>query len=115
MFWQYQTTGGIAPGVSGDCDLDRWMGNLDTLNVFAFGASDAGSGSDAGNPVIPDAGPITVDSGAPPNVVSDSPPSSDSGCGCTTVGVDHESVPWLFAFGAMGALGALMARRRRRF
>jgi lysozyme len=109
-FWQYQTIGGVAPGVSGDCDLDRWMGDLDSLKIFAFGAPDAGPSPDAGKQAVPDAGPILVDSGAPVDVNANAPPG-DSGCGCDLIGSQQENVSAIFAF---GALGAMLTRRRRR-
>jgi lysozyme len=110
-FWQYQTTGGAAPGVSGDCDLDRWMGNLASLQTFAFGVPDAGPSSpDAGKTSGSDAGPVEQDSGTPPGNPETSAPSSDSGCGCIAGGPHRENLPVVIA---LGMLGAAIVRRRR--
>jgi lysozyme len=110
-FWQYQTTGGIAPGIKGDCDLDRWMGNSSSLQTFAFGAPDAGS--DAGKATFPDAGNVS-DGGSDGSINPETaPPPGDSGCGCVTAGSAHENdVPGVIA---LGVLGAAIARRRRKF
>lgn len=108
-FWQYQTTGGIAPGIKGDCDLDRWMGDALSLQTFAFGAPDAGpTQTDAGKATFPDASVTTADSGAPTN--SESPSADDSGCGCVAAGSHHENAPMLIV---LGMLGLAIARRRR--
>ncbi len=111
-FWQYQTIGGTAPGIKGDCDLDRWMGNLSGLQTFAFGAPDAGSGSDAGKAAFPDAGNVSdggSDGSANPETA---PPPNDSGCGCITAGSHRENdVPTVIA---LGVLGAAITRRRRK-
>ena len=111
-FWQYQTSGGTAPGISGDCDLDLWMGSLASLQTFAFGTPDGGSPqTDAGKPVIPDSGVVTqTDGGASSTNPDSTPPPSDSGCGCIAAGSHHENIPAVLA---LGIIGAAIARRRR--
>jgi lysozyme len=109
-FWQYQTTGGTAPGIDGDCDLDRWMGNLASLQTFAFGTPDAGpTQTDAGKAAFPDAGNVETDAGSSTTNPDGAPPS-DGGCGCIAAGSHRENVPGVIA---LGILGAAIARRRR--
>lgn len=109
-FWQYQTVGGVSPGISGDCDLDRWMGTQATLNTFAFGAAD--SGTDAGPVIVPDAGAPVVDAGEPPpGLVAGASASGDGGCSCDNGGSSHENVPGDLMLG-IGAASILTRRRR---
>ena len=108
-FWQYQTTGGTAPGIKGDCDLDRWMGDALSLQTFAFGEPDAGpTQTDAGKATFPDASITQTDSGAPTN--PESAPPDDSGCGCVAAGSHRKNAPTLIA---LGMIGLAMLRRRR--
>ena len=108
-FWQYQTTGGRAPGINGDCDLDRWMGDALSLQTFAFGEADAGpTQTDGGKAAFPDAGNSQTDSGTSTN--PDSAPADDSGCGCIAAGSHRENAPTLIA---LGMLGLAIVRRRR--
>ncbi|MEO8876134.1 MAG: glycoside hydrolase family 25 protein [Polyangiaceae bacterium] len=111
-FWQYQTVGGTAPGISGDCDLDRWMGDLSSLNAFAFGVPDAGI-VDSGTPIVVDASPPVVesDSGAP-IVEAEASASGDDGCSCDVVGAHPEKLPGGAV--AIMALGLTVVRRRSR-
>jgi lysozyme len=69
VFWQYSFTGSV-PGISGQVDLDRFVGSQAELVDFSLGLTDAGASHDAGT--VHDAGPASDagmghDAGASPD------------------------------------------------
>ena len=106
VFWQYSFTGTVY-GISGDCDLDRFIGDLSALDDFAFGTPDAGG--DASKPI---ADASVAETGSEPAVEFTAQANADGGCACSTTGSrKNESSGAIAAFAAL-LLGVLRRRRR---
>ncbi|MGH7284236.1 MAG: glycoside hydrolase family 25 protein, partial [Polyangiaceae bacterium] len=98
VFWQYSFTGTVY-GISGQCDLDRFIGDLSSLDDFAFGIPDAGV--DASRPIL-DAGNF-ADTGSEPAIEVTAQADADAGCACNAVGSGSSDAPktGIFAIAAM--------------
>lgn len=127
VFWQYTATGTV-PGLSGQADLDRYMGSIDGLMGLAEGPpSDGGSGDDAGESAGADAGALgaadagtLVDAGV---VAPDAAPGKGDGIpgphqlgGCSEAGATRSAPrpPWLLAAALLAMARSGPGRRRGR-
>ena len=127
-FWQYTATGSL-PGLSGQADLDRYMGSIDGLMGLTGTPSDGGAGDDAGGPAAGDAGaPGGADAGALADAGAPAPDAADGYAadaaiprnaalpgGCSAVGATEPGPrpPWLLAAVLLAAVAARRATRRR--
>lgn len=105
VFWQYSFTGTVY-GISAQCDLDRFMGDLTALDDFAFGVPD--SGTDGSRPI---ADASVADTGSEPAVEFSAQGDADAGCACSTGARKSEPTG---AIAAIAALLLVVIRRRGR-